>query len=253
MPKKKATAAQLRNLAKGRKKLAAMRRAGKVRRRKSVPRKRPSRRRNPDVSPEAWELILWSENSRDVQNQRDSIIKNVIRKINSGKYDASKAPRLWQYLMDSAAKSYTKEFGNGRGYGIFTPAIRREAAAWIAPREYESIANGEYSHLLALKPKTARKKKTRKKRAAKRNPAHGNFLTARKVLRTGRTANPVRPLNGVLFYLIMRGKRYFTGYSFSQQKALAVRYVSLGAAKAAAQKLADRTGSDIRIVDARKP
>jgi len=51
----------------------------------------------------------------------------------------------------------------------------------------------------------------------------------------------------------MRGKRYFTGYSFSQQKALAVRYVTLNAAKAAAQKLADRTGSNIRIVDARKP
>jgi len=74
------------------------------------------------------------------------------------------------------------------------------------------------------------------------------------VLRTGRTANPVRPLkNGMFAYLIMRGKRYFTGYSFSQQKALAVRYVTLNAAKAAAQKLADRTGSNIRIVDARKP
>ena len=88
------------------------------------------RRRNPaGLSHEAWELILWVENSQALQNQRESIIKNVIRRINNGTYDPAKAPRLWQYLMESAAKDYTKEFGTGTGYGIFTPTIRREATS----------------------------------------------------------------------------------------------------------------------------
>jgi hypothetical protein len=262
MAKKKATAAQLRNLAKGRKKLAAMRRRGKVTRKKSVARpRRRARRRNPDVSHEAWELILFAENSRELQNQLDSIRKNIARKINSGIYDPAKAPKLWEYWFNNAAKQYNKEFGSGRGYGIFTPTIRREAAAYYAPLEGAAIGGNEYESITGrVFPGSKKKKKRRAKKKAKtsaemftlpkRNPARGNFLTARNVLRTGRTTNPVRALQGM--YFVMRSSRYFTGYSFSKQKQLAVRYVSLGAAKAAAQKLADKTGSNIRIVDARK-
>lgn len=265
MAKRKATAAQLRNLAKGRKKLAAMRKRGKVTRKKSVarPRRKVSRRRNPDVSPEAWELILFGENSRDpwIRNQFDSILKNIARKINSGIYQPEKAPKLWEYWFNSVAKQYNKEFGTGRGYGIFTPTIRREAAAYYAPIEGAAVGGGEYESITGpVFPGSKKKKKRRAKKKAKtsaqmftlpkKNPARGNFLTARNVLRTGRTTNPVRALQGM--YLVCRGSRYFTGYSFSGQKNLAVRFTSLGAAKTAAQKLADKTGSNIRIVDARK-
>ena len=196
MPKRKATAAQLRNLAKGRRKLAAMRRAGTVRRKKTPTRRARPRRKNPDISHEAWELILFAQSSGEMQPQRDVIIKNVIRKINRGVYDASKAPALWKYWMDDAARRYTKEHDVGGGFGVFNAPIRREAAAYIAPIYYDEIKSGEYSHLLAFK-KT--KKKTAKKRnpafgnfmtAKKRNPAYGNFMTARNVLKTGRTTNP---------------------------------------------------------------
>ena len=181
MPKRKATAAQLRNLAKGRKKLAAMRRAGTVRRKKmtkkTTRRARP-RRKNPDISDEAYELILYAENTESLYSQQQSIVKNLIRKMNRGVYDPKRAPALWKYWMDNAAKGYTREHGTGRGYGIFTPTIRREAAAYMATQEFDSIMAGDYEDLLALK---------------KKNPAYGNFQTARNVLRTGRTTNPKRP------------------------------------------------------------
>lgn len=260
--KKKATAAQLRNLAKGRKKLAAMRRTKK---KAPVRRTRPTRRRrrNPDISPEAWELILFAENSQPLMNQLDSIRLNIARKINSGIYDAAKAPLLWKYWFDSAAKLYIKEHGTGGGYGFFTPAIRREAAAYYAPLECTAIVNGDYEYVTGKVSSGSKKKKAKRKTKGKtskqmftpkRNPAYGNYSNARNVLKTGRTTNPVRQLkaNLNLLYLVMRSSRYFTGYSFSTQKNLAVHYTSLGAAKAAAQKLADKTGSDIRIVDARK-
>jgi hypothetical protein len=204
MPKRKATAVQLRNLAKGRAKLKAMRRAGTVTRKKSTRAMRPRRRKNPEhLSHEAYELVLWVENSQAIQNQRNSVLKNIARKINSGIYDPAKAPVLWKYLMDSAAKDYTKEFGTGGGFGVFTPAIRREAAAWYAPHEYDTIILGEYEYITGP-VSTGSKKKTKKRRAVKpvnvpkaftpkkRNPAYGNFMTARNVLRTGRTTNPAR-------------------------------------------------------------
>ncbi len=178
MPKRKASAAQLRNLAKGRKKLAAMRRAGTVRKKKRpMSRRARPRRKNPDISDEAYELILYAENTESLYNQQQSIVKNLIRKMNRGVYDHSKAPTLWKYWMDNAAKGYTREHGTGRGYGIFTPTIRREAATYMAQQEFDSIVAGDYEDLMALK---------------KKNPAYGNFQTARNVLRTGRTTNPAR-------------------------------------------------------------
>lgn len=179
MPKRKATAVQLRNLAKGRKKLAAMRRAGTVRKKKRVTRAvRPrARKGNPDISDEAYELILYAENTEALYSQQQSIVKNLIRKMNRGVYDEKRAPALWKYWMDNAAKGYTREHGTGRGYGIFTAPIRREAAAYMATQEFDSIMAGDYEDLMALK---------------KKNPAYGNFMTARNVLRTGRTTNPKR-------------------------------------------------------------
>ena len=177
MPKRKASAAQLRNLAKGRKKLAAMRRAGTVTRKKRPTRATRPRRKNPDISDEAYELILYAENTESLYNQQQSIVKNLIRKINRGVYDHSKAPTLWKYWMDSAAKGYERDHGSGRGYGIFTPTIRREAATYMAQQEFDSIMAGDYEDLIALK----------------KNPARGNFMTARNVLKTGRTTNPRKP------------------------------------------------------------
>lgn len=258
MPKRKATALQLRNLAKGRKKLAAMRRAGTVRKKRPTRATRPRRKRNPEgVSHEAYELVLWVENSAALQNQRNSILKNIARKINSGIYDPAKAPVLWKYLMDSAAKDYTKEFDVGGGYGVFTAPIRREAAGYYAPQEYASILAGDYEYITG--PVSAGSKKKKKRRAKKRatppqmftpprgkNPASGNFMNARKTLRTGRATNPVRPLHWVIGSADPKAKpsgsriQWWTGKDWSSSYRQAAEFSNSKNAAYAARKMCNR-------------
>ena len=58
------------------------------------------------------ELKLYIQNDRDLYRQQIvPIIKNVQRKMKSGKYDHAQAPKLWLYLVDNGAKKYVKEFG----------------------------------------------------------------------------------------------------------------------------------------------
>ncbi len=60
---------------------------------------------------EATELKLYIDNDGDLYRQRlVPIVKNIQRTMKSGKYDHSKAPKLWMYLVDDGAKKYSKEF-----------------------------------------------------------------------------------------------------------------------------------------------
>ena len=57
------------------------------------------------------ELKLYIENDGQLYKQRlIPIVKNIQRKMKSGKYDHKKAPKLWKYLVDDGAKKYQKEF-----------------------------------------------------------------------------------------------------------------------------------------------
>ncbi len=57
------------------------------------------------------ELKLYIENDGDLYKQKlIPIVKNIQRKMKSGKYDHKKAPKLWKYLVDEGVKKYTKEF-----------------------------------------------------------------------------------------------------------------------------------------------
>jgi len=211
----KATAAQLRNLAKGRRKLAAMRRAGNVTRKKRTVR---PRRANPGTGIEGnlprWRgaSAVYSKAYRYMEKYGSD--RELIEALNEGDEERIKSILLNYNAMEMRDRQKKKK-------------TRRK-----------------------VKRKTSAQMFTPKR---SRNPAYSNFMKARNVLKTGRTANPVRPLkNGHILYMIQRGSRYFTGYSFSTRKELGVRYASLKGAKTAAQKLADATGSDIRITDARK-
>lgn len=124
---------------------------------------------------------------------------------------------------------------------------KRKTKRKATPAQLRALARGRATAARNRKKKAPKRKKV----ARRRNPAYGNYQAARAVARGSRRVNPVRPLGAKMFF-VMRGARYFTGYSFSQQKGLAVHYTSIGAAKAAAQKLANKTGTAIRIVDARK-
>ena len=92
----------------------------------------------------ADELYLWMENERDLQRQKDSIIKNIIRKKKSGKYDHSKAPKLWMYWVDSGAKAYDKEYSSP-GAKTFDKDTRWSVAIQFANEYNAEIDLGNYS------------------------------------------------------------------------------------------------------------
>lgn len=95
-----------------------------------------------------------------------------------------------------------------------------------------------------------RKRRGKKKRASKRNPAYGNFMTARNVLKTGRTTNPARKKSGVYVLMSRSGKsdKYYDGV-FWGPKANAAHWTSIPVVKRIAQSVSDSTGKSISILD----
>jgi hypothetical protein len=92
------------------------------------------------------ELVLYIDNDGDLYRQQTtSIMKNLAKKILKGTYDSTKAVKLWQYLADSGAQKYTKEFGNGgkTSFGVFTSADRKEVARELAKTFEASVKNDE--------------------------------------------------------------------------------------------------------------
>lgn len=93
------------------------------------------------------ELDLYINNNEDLyRKQFMPIVYNLQRKLNKNIYDHEKAKKLWQYLVDAAAREYTKEFGQpGEDVKDFFPKPTREKVAQVlADRELKNIEQGEY-------------------------------------------------------------------------------------------------------------
>lgn len=97
------------------------------------------------MTTDARELDLYAENTFELYEQFKAIIRNLTRKINVGKYDPARAPKMWRYWYDRAAKMYAQEFGSP-GWN-FPVSVRQECAEARAIEEYEKITNGEYCTL----------------------------------------------------------------------------------------------------------
>ena len=91
------------------------------------------------------ELKLYIEDDKDLYRQQIvPIIKNVQRKMKSGKYEHTQAPKLWMYLVDNGAKKYVKEYG-GNMKTLFPKDLRMSIANEFA-NEYKAkieIQGGE--------------------------------------------------------------------------------------------------------------
>lgn len=91
------------------------------------------------------ELALYMDNEYSIYNQKKSIIANLMRKMKSGKYDPTLAPKLWAYWVESGAKAYAKEFDSASNWSkMFPKPLRDSLAAELAKDEEEKIKNGEY-------------------------------------------------------------------------------------------------------------
>ena len=90
------------------------------------------------------ELYLFIENEKSLQRQKDSIIKNIVRKLKSGKYDHNQAPKLWMYLVDNGAKIYDK-LNSSPGVKSFDKDTKMSVAVQMANEYKAEIDLGNYS------------------------------------------------------------------------------------------------------------
>ena len=144
------------------------------------------------VDPDAVrELVMYAENDgRLYERLAQPIMLNLARKLAAGKFDRALAVKGMVPLADEAAKGYTKEFGTGSGFGIFSAATRRAAAADLLAGYMEEIEGkaamlggkrtGRRNPIVSFQTKNGPVSFTAKKtKTAKRNPG----LTSARILR----------------------------------------------------------------------
>lgn len=93
---------------------------------------------DPDM---AYELELFMENDGQLYRQQFiPIIKNIQRKIKSGKYDHNQAPKLWMYYVENGLKKYAKELGSGMAWNQYLSVKDRKVLAMkLADINYDEI------------------------------------------------------------------------------------------------------------------
>ena len=92
----------------------------------------------------ARELYLFIQNERDLMRQKSSIIKNIAKKMKSGKYDHKQAPKLWMYWIESGAKLYDKMYSSP-GVKTFDKDTKMSVAIQLADEMKTEIELGNYS------------------------------------------------------------------------------------------------------------
>ena len=90
------------------------------------------------------DLKLTCDNDGDAYNQRQSIEKNLVRRMKKGTYDRDKSPKLWGYLVDSCAKNYAKSSFQGKWHRVFNVPTRKAVAAEYADEFERNYSAGEF-------------------------------------------------------------------------------------------------------------
>lgn len=93
----------------------------------------------------ANELVLYLDNDAALdRQQKQSIIANLTKKFKKGTYNHAMAPKIWMYLVESAAKKYVKEFGStgDKWHDLFNIPTRKLAAKELADRWYANAKAG---------------------------------------------------------------------------------------------------------------
>lgn len=102
---------------------------------------------------EQSELRLFIDNDGDLYRQQTTPIhKNLVTKIAKGDYNATKAEKLWLYLVDAGAKKYAKDAGSGgTWHEMFPISDRREVAKELNRHFLVEQKLGNFDHLLPKK------------------------------------------------------------------------------------------------------
>jgi len=112
------------------------------------------------MSHESTELKLFIDNDYALYSgQRKSIVDNLLKKKNAGKYDSAKSVKLWGYLAESGAKKYAKEFARAsEWHTIFSVADRKQVARELRDDFESSYREGEFDDLQRKLETKAQKK-----------------------------------------------------------------------------------------------
>lgn len=90
------------------------------------------------------EIEMFIDNDGDLYRQQFMpIIKNIQKKIKSGRYDHNLATKLWGYLIENGMKKYAKENG-GRWMDLLSTKDRKVLAMKYADVYYDEIMNGNF-------------------------------------------------------------------------------------------------------------
>lgn len=104
--------------------------------------------RNPQMSTEARELLLYIQNDGELYRQRTvPIQENLLKKMRKGTYDSQKAVKAWKHLADAGAKKYAKEFATpGQWHRIFPVPVRNEVAKALAEDFEAEVSVGAWEN-----------------------------------------------------------------------------------------------------------
>lgn len=122
----------------------------------------------------ARELELYIDNTERLYNRKfNDFFKNLTAKKAAGKYNRSKAPKLFMYLVEDAAKAYQKEIaGPGHWYETFDKPTRELLARELVDEFEAKYASGELARYV---PKKYQKKS---------NPGHNPGRSSKKAAAT---------------------------------------------------------------------
>jgi len=123
----------------------------------------------------ATELFNYIKNSRELYDrQYIPIIKNLLRKIKKGTYDAEKSVKLWKYIVDNGAKLYAKEFAAAADWNrIFNIGTRNAVARSLSIDAYADMKNNVYGEILCgVKRNPGRKRSSVMKKLPKTKNKH---------------------------------------------------------------------------------
>lgn len=108
--------------------------------------------KEPDLSPDADELLLYLDNDEPTYRQVQSVQKNLAKKMRDGLYSHKLAEKGWTHAADFASARYAKEIGRdgievpNRGSGSYAHSapLRREVARYLAWRFVKDAQSGEH-------------------------------------------------------------------------------------------------------------
>lgn len=100
------------------------------------------------------DLELFMENTSSLHQQFNSIIANLKRKMESGKYDPKLSPKLWLYWVEEGVKAYAKEFSvNPKAQ--FPMELKKALAERFSKHYDAAVKNGEYGELKVKEKKAS--------------------------------------------------------------------------------------------------